>query len=110
MNQKIPERIKENRLGGFVYRKSILGALAVTRAFEKLDYPSLTHWKMVFDTLSVSSSVAHSQISLLDEEVEEEFEKKEQRINRALGIDEKLYSEEELQKLQNRKNEIELPR
>jgi hypothetical protein len=110
LNDKIPERIKENRLGEFVYKKSLLGALAVTRAFEKLDYPSLNHWKMFFDTLSVSSTVVHEQISLLDEEVEKEFEEKEQRINRALGRGDPLYSREELEELQNRKNQIDLPR
>ncbi|MFB6241844.1 MAG: hypothetical protein ABEJ36_03520 [Candidatus Nanosalina sp.] len=109
MDDKFPERLKENRIGEFVYKKSLLGALAVTRAFEKIEYPVPNHWKAIFDTLSVSSSVAHEQISLLDEEVEQEFEEKEEKITRALGLGDKLYSEEELRKLEERKNEIELP-
>jgi hypothetical protein len=110
LNDKLPERLKENRVGEFVYKKSLLGALAVTRAFERFEYPSVTHWKFIFDTLSLSSSVAHEQISLLDEEVEKEFEEKEEKFNRALGRGDPLYSREELEELQNRRDEIQLPR
>lgn len=90
-----------------------MGVLAVTKAFEsletleRLNYHLPYRWLQLIDTLSTSSTVAYSQISLIDEDVEEEFEKRKRRIRRKLN-DEKLYSEEEIEELSERREEIEL--
>lgn len=105
----LQDRIKQNRVGCFVYKQSLLGALAVTKVFQKLDWPIPNHWQLFVDTLSVTSSVAHEQLSFLDEEIEEEFVKKERRINQVFGKGERLYSKEELEKLRERRDEMKLP-
>lgn len=106
---ELQDRIKENRIGRLLYRQSLLGALAVTKAFQKLNYPIPNHWKMFFETVSVTSSVAHEQISFLDEEVQEEFRRKERRINQVFGQGEPLYSKDELEKLRDHRDEIKIP-
>ena len=107
---ELRDRIKENRIGRLVYKQSLLGALALTKAFEKLDYPIPNHWKMFIDTVSVTSSVAHEQISFLDEEVQKDFRRKERRINQVFGQGEPLYSKDELEKLRDHRDEIKIPK
>lgn len=113
MNEKIHDKIKESRFGSMVYRNSLMGILAVTKAFENLDtiekhnHHLPYRWTQLIDTLSASSTVAYSQISLIDEDVEADFRRKTRRIVRAMS-DEKLYSEDEFEELCKRREEIEL--
>ncbi len=106
---ELQDRIKENRIGRLVYKQSLLGALAVTKAVQKLEYPIPNHWKMLIETVSVTSSVAHEQISFLDEEVQKDFRRKERRINQVLGQGEPLYSKDELEKLRDHRDDIRIP-
>ena len=108
------EKLKDSRAGRFVYRNSLMGIMAVTKFFENLDYVDkydvdlplrLTH---ILDTLSTSSNVAYTQISLIDEEVGEDFQRKTERIGRKIN-DEHLYSDEELRELCDRRDDIKLP-
>lgn len=91
-----------------------MGVMAVTKFFENLNYLERydvnlpLRWTQILDTLSTSSNIAYTQISLIDEDVGEDFQRKTERINRKIN-DENLYSEEELQELCDRKDEMRLP-
>ena len=91
-----------------------MGIMAVTKFFENLNYLDKydvnlpLRWTQILDTLSTSSNIAYTQISLIDEEVGEDFQRKTERIGRKIN-DENLYSEEELKELCERKDEMRLP-
>ncbi|WP_414838227.1 hypothetical protein ACK3SF_02395 [Candidatus Nanosalina sp. VS9-1] len=94
---ELGERIKANRVGGLVYRHSLLGVLAVTRILQRVKYPVPNHWKQFLETLQVTSEVAYSRIILTDSEVEEEFKEKQEKIENLK--DRNLHSDEEIQKI-----------
>lgn len=91
-----------------------MGVMALTKFFENLDYVDRYNfdlpmrWTHLLDTLSTSSTIAYNQISLIDEDVEEDFQEKTERIERKMGR-KSLYSEKEFQELCNRRDEIQLP-
>lgn len=60
------------------------------------------------DALSTSSDVAHTQISLIDEEVGDEFRQKTEVLERKIGIG-KLYSKEEVEELCNKRDQLKVP-
>lgn len=80
------------------YRKALLAILGVTRGLYKLDIDFPSRWKGLFDTLQVSSGLAYSTLSSLDEDVDREVQKWETRFERSFGK-RKYYSEEELNKI-----------
>ena len=88
--------------------------MAVTKCIENVDcvdrfsFDLPMRWTQLLDTLSTSSTIAFNQISLIDEDVEEEFEKKAEKIERKMGRS-SLYSQEEFEELNRRKDEIKLP-
>ncbi len=88
-----------------IYRPVLFLMLAVTRGFNRFDWNLPTKWYSFIDSLRVSSGVLHERIGMIDEEVEEEFREVEKRIDRRLG-NEKFYSEEEIEKLQNKISEM----
>lgn len=114
MTGRLHDKLKKSRPSRFVYRNSLMGVMALTKFFENLDYMDRYNfdlpmrWTQLLDTLSMSSTVAYNQISLIDEEVEEEFEKKTERLERRMGKG-NLYSEEELEELRRHRDDIKLP-
>jgi len=90
--------------------------MAVTKCIENVDcvdrfsFDLPMRWTHLLDTLSTSSTIAFNQISLIDEEVEEEFEKKTELIERKMGRGGSLYSKEEFDELNRRKDDIKLPK
>lgn len=80
------------------YRKALLAVLGATRGLYRLDIDFPSRWKGLFDTLQVSSGLAYSTLSSLDEEVDREVQEWETRFERSLGK-RKFYSEEELNKI-----------
>ena len=80
-----------------MYRHSILGFLAATSILQRLRYPVPNHWDRFLETLQVTSKVAYSRIVLTDEEVEEEFKEKQEKIENLK--DRNLHSDKEIQKI-----------
>lgn len=81
--------------------------LAATRAFNRADIHLPVKWYSFIDSLRVSSGVLHNKICMIDEEVEKEFREVEKKVDRRLG-NEKFYSEEEIEELRNKINEIKI--
>ena len=80
-----------------MYRHSLLGFLAATSILQRLRYPVPNHWDRFLETLQVTSKVAYSRIVLTDEEVEEEFKEKQEKIESLK--DRNLHSDKEIQKI-----------
>ena len=80
------------------YRKALLGVLGATRGLYKLDIDFPSRWKGLFDTLQVSSGLAYSTLSSLDEDVDREVREWETRFERSFGK-KKYYSEDELNRI-----------
>ena len=80
-----------------MYRHSLLGFLAATSILQRLRYPVPNHWDRFLETLQVTSKVAYSRIILTDEEVEEEFREKQEKIENLK--DRNLHSDKEIQKI-----------
>jgi hypothetical protein len=114
MSVMIRRKLKENRITRPVYRGVLMASLAGTKIIGKLDlvreydYGVPLRVSYFIDALSTSSDLAHTQISLIDEEVEREFREKTQMFERKIGIGH-LYSREELEKLCDRREQIKLP-
>jgi len=77
--------------------------LGVTGVFSRLDIHLPTKWYSLIETLRVSTSVAHSRLSVIDEEVEREYRTLEKDFERQLGLT-SYYSPEEIEEI---KNEVE---
>jgi hypothetical protein len=98
----IQKKIKSSRIGGFVYRNSLVSFLAVSRAVQRLDYPIYNHWKSFMETVKVSSDVFYAGVTFLDDDIEEEFEEKQEKVNSKLGIG-KMYEKDQIDKLREEK-------
>lgn len=81
--------------------------LAVTRFLNRADFNVPTKWFSIIDSMRVSSGVLHERIGMIDEDIQEEFLQVEKQIDRRLG-NEKFYSDEEVDQLQNKIDEIKL--
>lgn len=114
LDNRIHDKLKNSRPSRFVYRNSLIGVMALTKFFENINYVDRYNfdlpmrWTQLLDTLSTSSTVAYNQISLIDEDVEEEFERKTERLERRVGRS-NLYSEDELEELRQHRDDIKLP-
>ena len=92
-----------------------MSVMAFTKCCENVDcvdrfsFDLPLRWTQLLDTLSTSSTIAYNQISLIDEDVEEEFENKTELIERKMGRGENLYSKKEFDELNRRKDNIKLP-
>jgi len=91
------------RFRRLAYRKTLLLMLGVTGVFSRLDIHLPTKWYSLIETLRVSTSVAHSRLSVIDEEVEREYRTLEKDFERQLGLT-SYYSPEEIEEI---KNEVE---
>lgn len=89
------------------YRKALLAVLGATRAISivEIDFPS--RWKGLFDTIQVSSGLAYSTLSTLDEDVHREIQEWETRFERSFG-DGKYYSEEDLERISQEFSKIDV--
>lgn len=95
------------KTGQRFYRSTLFLLLAVTRALHRADFNLPVKWYSMLDSLRVSSGVLHDKIGMIDQDVERDFREVEKQIDRRLG-NEKFYSEEEVEKLQGKINEIRL--
>ena len=115
LTDNLPQRLKKFWPCQFVYRNSLMGVMAVTKCFENIEcvdrfrFDLPLRWTHLLDTLSTSSKIAYNQISLIDEDVEKDFENKTELIERKIGRGGSLYSEEEFEELNRRKDDIKLP-
>jgi hypothetical protein len=88
-----------------VYRKTLLALLGVTHIVSRADYTFPSKWLAVFENIRISSDIAHTKLSTVDEEVEKQFLEKEEIMEKKLG-NEKFYSQEELEYLKANKSNI----
>jgi len=86
-----------------VYQKLLLIVLGITGVFCRFNIKLPTKWYAFIDTLQVSTSVLHTRLSVLDREVQEEYQELETNFERQLGIT-SFYSPGEIEEI---KNEIE---
>ncbi len=89
------------------YRNTLLTLLGTTRAVSKADFQPPTKWVSFLDSLRASSDILYFKLSVIDEDLGEEFIEKEEIIEKRLGK-EKFYSTEELEDLEDRKDEIKI--
>ncbi|MFQ3275385.1 MAG: hypothetical protein ACI9LV_000199 [Candidatus Nanohaloarchaea archaeon] len=88
-----------------VYRKTLLALLGLTHIVSRADYTFPSKWLAVFENIRISSDIAHTKLSTVDEEVEKQFLEKEEIMEKKLG-NEKFYSQEELEYLKANKSNI----
>jgi uncharacterized protein YqgV (UPF0045/DUF77 family) len=84
-----------------VYRKTLLALLGITKLVSSTETTIPGKWHNLFDSVKVSSQAVHAQLSILDEEVTEEYQELEQGISRKIGRG-KLYTEKDLYNAQKR--------
>lgn len=77
--------------------------LGVTGLFSRLDVHLPTKWYTFIETFRVSTSVAHSRLSVIDEEVGREYRTIEKDFERQLGL-KSFYSPDEIEEI---KDEVE---
>lgn len=87
------------------YRKALLTLLGLTHIISRADYRFPSKWLAVFENIRISSDMAHTKLSTVDEEVEKQFLEKEEIMEKKLG-NEKFYSQEELDYLKSNKNDV----
>jgi len=86
-----------------VYQKVLLALLGVTGVFCRFNIKLPTKWYSLIDTLQVSTSVLHTRLSVLDREVQREYQELETNFERQLGIT-SFYCPNEIEEI---KDEIE---
>jgi hypothetical protein len=93
------------------YRNSLLALLGLTHLVSRAEVSIPSKWLAVFENIRISSDMAHTKLSSVDEQVEKEFLEKEEIMEKKLG-NEKFYSQEELDYLiENRNNiNVQIPR
>jgi hypothetical protein len=79
-----------------IYRRALLALLGITKIVSSTERTIPGKWHNVIDSVKVSSQVLHTQLSVVDEEVAEEYQEMETEINRKLGR-EKLYNKKDLE-------------
>lgn len=104
---KVTQKMRKRKIKSMCYKYSLFTVLGVTRAFSRADYHIPVKWYSLIDSLRVSSSVLHDRVSTIDEDVERDFRRKEEMLDRRLG-NKKFYDEDEVKELQERFNEIEI--
>ena len=90
-----------------IYQKTLITLLGVTRVLSKLDFNFPSKWLAVFENIRISSDILYVKLSSIDEEIGEEFIKKEDIIAKKLGQD-KFYSVEELQELKQNRDDVDI--
>lgn len=91
------------RFRQLAYRKVLLVMLGVTGLFSRLDVNLPTKWYSFIETFRVSTSVAHSRLSVIDEDVEKEYRMLEKDFERHLGLA-SFYSPDDIEEI---KDEVE---
>lgn len=92
-----------------LYRNALLTLLGATRAVARVNFKPPTKWLTFFEGIRVSSDMLYVKLSNLDKDVGNEFVEKEELIEMRLGK-KKFYDEDELQKLKEKQNEIDIQR
>ena len=93
------------------YRDALLTLLGVTRLISRAEFSPPSKWLAVIENIRLSSNIAHAKLYKVDEEVGEEFFKKEEIVEKKFG-NEKFYSADEVEELKaNRDNiRVQIPR
>lgn len=91
------------KLKNQVRRKVLLTSLGVTKIVADSDITIPGRWRAFYDTLRVSSDVAHTRISVMDRNVEKDFQEIERRLGKG-----KMYDEREIKELKDKIEEIEV--
>ncbi|MFB6145310.1 MAG: hypothetical protein ABEJ99_02270 [Candidatus Nanohaloarchaea archaeon] len=99
-----PEPDEVRQLG---YRYLLLMLLAVTRAVASFDVAVPPRWMSILDSVRASSGMMHVKLSALDEDVSNDFIKKEETLERTMGKI-KYYDVEELKELKKKSHKIEV--
>lgn len=93
----LAQKVKNNRVGGLVYRQSLLAFLAAASVLQKVRYPVPNHWQKFLETLQVSTGVAYSKVMITEDDIEKDFREKQERIEKMK--DRSLYSENDIQEI-----------
>ena len=93
----ITQKVKNNRVGGLVYRQSLLAFLAAASVLQKIRYPVPNHWQKFLETLQVSSTVAYAKVMISEDDIEKDFREKQERIESFK--DRSLYSENDIENI-----------
>lgn len=88
-----------------LYSRILLSLLGITRLVSKAEVSLPSKWITLIDNIRISSDIVHTKLSTVDKEVEKEFYEKEEIMEKKLG-NKKFYSEEELDYLKSKKNDI----
>ncbi|MFB6099672.1 MAG: hypothetical protein ABEK16_00215 [Candidatus Nanohalobium sp.] len=89
-----------------VRRKALLAMLALTKIVSSTERSIPGKWHNVVDSVKVSSQAIHAQLSILDDEVTEEYYELEKNLSRRVGKG-KLYSKEDLDMARKRIEQVE---
>lgn len=89
------------------YRKALLVVLGVTGLFSKFNVNLPTKWYSLIDTLQVSTGVLHTRLSVVDQEVQKEYQELEINFERQLGLA-SFYSPEEIEEIKDEVEKIKL--
>lgn len=91
----------KNRL----YRNMLLTLLGATRAVARADFKPPTKWLSFLEGIQTSSDMLYVKLCNMDEEVGNEFVKKEELLEMKLGR-KKFYSEDEIRELKEKQDQI----
>lgn len=111
IKKPVPEKIvrsnKVQTASTICYKYSLLTLLGVTRALSRVDYHLPTKWYSMIDSVRASSSILHNKMSAIDEDIEEEFRRKEDMFDRRLG-NKKFYNEDDVKELQKKAEKLQI--
>lgn len=80
--------------------------MGLTKVLSSTDYTLPGKWQNLSEPLKVSSKTLHAQLSVLDNEVTEEYYRLEKDLSRKVGRG-KLYTEEDLDTARKRIEQVE---
>lgn len=89
------------------YKRILLVVLGITGLFSKFNVNLPTKWYSFIETLQVSTGVLHTRLSVVDREVQEEYQELEKDFERQLGIS-SYYSPKEIKEIKDRVEKAEL--
>ena len=95
------DKLKDNRVGGLMYRQSLLAFLAVASVLQRIRYPVPNHWQKFLETLQVTSTVAYSKVMITEDDIEKDFKEKQEKIGELKNRS--LYSENDVEEICQRR-------
>lgn len=86
-----------------IYKKTLLIVLSITGLFSRFNINPPTKWCSLINTLQVSTGVLHTRLSVVDKEIQREYQQLETNFERQLGLT-AYYCSEEIEEI---KEEVE---